>query len=753
LSGNGEQRDRADASSGQGLQVGDNNVQFNFFEKYTDLREAAQAQTVVVGDVPHEPAAFQPRAGLMESLGRKSGDRVSVVFAVTGIRGVGKTQVAAAYARWRIRDQWRLVAWVDATDEASVLAGLAQVAVAAGVGPAGEDAWVLAAGVRHWLEADGERRLVVFDNAVELDVLRQFLPAAGSAQVIVTSSRRAAEGLGRSVQVDVFSEGEALAFLSERTGLEDPAGARELAGELGFLPLGLAQAAALIAREHLSYETYLGRLRGLPVAGYLKRVDGDAYPYRLAEAIILSLRAVEDRDSSGVCRRLMGLVAVLAETGVPRRLLHLAAVAQALGGKPEEVGETEADAAAGVLADASLLGFTTDDSVVAHRLVMRVARERLAAAGELTAVLAGAVRTLVLLTGPVKEAWRDPGGIREVAVQVNALVTQATAYPYALPQPELWPRIMLFLRLRSLRLLNELGDNTGLAILAAEPLVADSERVLGADHDDTLSARAQVGHAYKAAGRVSEAVLLFERTLADCERLRGTDHPDTHTSRNDLALAYVDAGRRAEAISLLERTLADRERLLGTDHRDTIRARAQVGHAYRAAGRMAEAIALLERTLADSERLLGTDDLDTLGACGQVGIAYLDAGRMAEAIALLERTLADSERLLGTDHPSTLTSRGNLAFAYQDAGRMAEAIALLERTLADYERLLGTDHTDTLAYRACLAVVYGDAGRIAEAIALLERTLADCERVLGREHPTTNGLRGRLANWKADARR
>jgi hypothetical protein len=63
-------------------------------------------------------------------------------------------------------------------------------AVAAGVGTAGEDARVLAAGVRHWLEAHGERRLLVFDNAVDLDVLRPFLPAAGLAHVIVTSSGR-----------------------------------------------------------------------------------------------------------------------------------------------------------------------------------------------------------------------------------------------------------------------------------------------------------------------------------------------------------------------------------------------------------------------------------------------------------------------------------------------------------------------------------------------------------------------------------
>src|SRR5262249_42042070 len=147
---------------------------------------------------------------------------------------------------------------------------------------------------------------------------------AGAAQIVVTSTRQAAENLGRAVAVGVFTEMEALAFLAARTGLDDNAGALELATEMGRLPLGLAQAAAVIAQQRLRYVTYLERLRAIRLDTYVQRVEGDPYPHRVAEAIVLSLRAAEAADPSAAGRAIIDLLAILSEAGVSRTIFHAA---------------------------------------------------------------------------------------------------------------------------------------------------------------------------------------------------------------------------------------------------------------------------------------------------------------------------------------------------------------------------------------------------------------------------------------------
>lgn len=115
--------------------------------------------------------------------------------------------------------------------------------------------------------------------------------------------------------MDVFTKDEALAFLTERTGSADTQGAGLVADELGYLPLALAQAAAVIAAQRLDYATYLDRFRAMPVGELLRPVEAGQYPQGVAAAVLLSLDAVRAGADGAACQAVMDLLAVLSAAG------------------------------------------------------------------------------------------------------------------------------------------------------------------------------------------------------------------------------------------------------------------------------------------------------------------------------------------------------------------------------------------------------------------------------------------------------
>lgn len=629
----------------RGSYVGDSGIQINLFTGVNQARGP-----VVAGNVPQAAPAFQVREDLMAQL-RSAGPGISVVCTLTGMRGVGKTQLAAVYARECAAGGWRLVAWVNAEDPAELLADLAVVADRLGMTRADRSLEDVALEVCNRLEADGERCLIVFDNVTDLAKLRPYLPGLGASQAIVTTNDASLGSSHTPLAVDVFSEEESLTFLAQRTRMNDFDGAHRLANELGHLPLALAQAAAVMTSQHLNYQTYLDRLSTYPAQRYLPPARSDPYPRGTSETILLSLNALADFPHADLCRGIVDTLSLLSPSGVSREILYLGKSAGIWAADSAAVDE-----ALGRLAEVSLLVFSENASAVsAHRLVMRVAREHRVYDGTLPALGMQACNLLSAAALSFGEAWQRRAEARDLVQQVHVL--NEHLIPWVSTNGDSLTEALLSRRIWALQHLYDLGDSALQMIKIGEPLTAD------------------------------------------CTRLLGSDHPDTLMSRNYLALAYRAAGRPNEAMPLLEQNLADRIRVLGEDHRDTLRSLSNLAMAYRAARRVDEALPLLEKALVDRVRVLGDDDPDTLKARNNLAIAYRSAGRTNEAILLYERTLADRIRILGDDHPETLRSRRSLALALMDAGLIEEAISLFEQALAGRERVLGSEHPDTVLLR------------------------------------------------------
>jgi hypothetical protein len=520
---------------------------------------------VVVGDVPRQPPAFQTRDALLilpdDQMPRRQGH--SLTYAITGMRGVGKTQLAAAQARRCIEGKWRLVAWINADTTATILNGLAEAAAVMGVQP-GADEEASAKELRHLLETGGQRCLLVFDNAPDAAAVRPYLPAVGDACVLITSTSQSISSLGTSVAVGVFTEPEALSYLGERTTIDDDGQAAELAAEVGHLPLALAQAAAVIRAQHISYSTYLDRLRTFTAEEYLAPAGEDAYPLGAAAAIILALRAVQAADTSGLTVDLMRLLAVLSPAGVPRTILSAAGgrvmqrrwFLSVRRARPGAMAPA-VDAALGDLAGASLLTFSLDGALVtAHRLTMRVIRERCLHEGDLEKVGAAAIDLLATAINAAEPTWQHIEAAKGLTEQIEALAVNLR--PVLANSTGKLALELLELRGWALRCLTRLRDNPAQAISVGKALTVDLESALGADDMQTLTAINNLAGAYRSAGLVREGIPLFERAVDGLQRACGPDHPETLAALSNLGAAYRETEQLDKAIGVPVRPASDR---------------------------------------------------------------------------------------------------------------------------------------------------------------------------------------------------
>ncbi|GAA4049257.1 FxSxx-COOH system tetratricopeptide repeat protein [Nonomuraea soli] len=706
---------------------------------------------IVEGDIPRRPRAFQPRPELeqLRARMREEGEAViegaAIVDALTGTPGMGKSLLAASYAWDRQHAGWPLIVWINAQNTDQILTGLAGLARRLNLLGADDDTATAAAKARDWLAATDRPGLLVFDNATKVDDVAPWCPATGAVQILITSRNRAFHELFEPVDVGVFAPGQSVACLHQRTGQTTP-GADDVAHELGHLPLAIGQAGALIARRRMTYPAYLKALRDLPLSEYLPRA-GDGYPQGTAQAILLSIDQAEDTIPGA--RVLLELLAVLSESGVPRAILYGTT-------NPEDLdpGDTaELDQLLAELADTSLISFSDDGStVLMHRLTSRVLRERAqhtphTSFGDLSGMLTRATTLLYHFNRHIP----DGAATWAARAAVDMLVEQsATVHALAAKAGHLTDDL-LSLRACCGVYLHDVAD-LGRATLLLEQTLADRERVLGADHPDTLYSRSNLAYVYQSTGDLGRAIPLLEQTLTDLQRVLGPDHPDALSSRINLASAYESVGDLGRAIPMYEQTLADQQRVLGTDHPNTLTFRNNLAYAYQLAGDLRRAIPLHEQTLTERQRVLGADHPDTLYSRSNLALAYQAAGDLRRAVPLHEQTLADQQRVLGADHPDTLGSRNNLASAYEAAGDLGRAIPLYERTLADRERVLGADHPDTLNSRTNLAYAYESAGDLGRAIPLYEQSLADQQRVLGADHPNTLTSRNNLATAYQSAR-
>ncbi|MDH6463104.1 hypothetical protein M2302_003289 [Micromonospora sp. A200] len=710
-----------------GVIIGD--VTSEYHEHHHHPR-AVPVWPALVGQPPPLASAFQPRRGLREQIlaARRRGDDIVLTQpedgagsaaagtqVLAGGGGVGKSQLAAWFAHDAVEHGTDLLVWVPASSPDQVITTYARAAVRVGVpGADGTDPVADAGALLEWLHITDRTWLVVLDDITDPAHLTRWWPPHRSTGWTVATTRLQDATLTSSgrqkFDVDVYTEGESLAYLTDRLTnaqlahlLDGSAG--DLAAALGHLPLALSHATAYMINQEESCAAYLARYTRREQLAELMPADADpdAYGRPVTVTLLLALDAADTTTPAGLARPALALAALLDPNGHPDTLWTTTAVTDYLTthrthntGQP--VTPDQARKALRLLHRYSLLTHTPTNgprAVRIHALTARATRETTTTN---TATLAHAAADALLHLWPANDHTTPDltATLRTNTTTLADIAGDLLWHPHGHP------------------LLYQSGNSllrAGLPTPATtywHHMTEQAARLLGDEHPDTLTARANLAASYWQAGRTADAITIEEKVVADRERLLGDDHPDTLTARANLAASYWQAGRTADAITIEEKVLADRERLLGDDHPDTLTARANLASSYHQAGRTTDAITIKEKVVADSARLLGDDHPDTLTVRGNLAASYRQAGRTTEAITIGEKVLADRERRLGDEHPHTLTARANLAASYRQAGRTTDAINLLKTVVADRERLLGDEHPETVAAARALRAWQAD---------------------------------------------
>jgi len=412
----GRENSAFDLRGARGAQVGSHNRQVNtgaFIERQVNYLPSREPVTwpVRVGVVPPVADGYQDRADARLDLGAslRAGETAVLTQVLSGLGGIGKTQLAAHQAR-TLWDAGRvdLLVWITASGRGAILAGYGQAARKVDGGDPGEDAEAAAARFLAWLAGTDRPWLVVVDDLADPADLRGLWPLGEAGRVIVTTRRRDAALRGarrRMIEVGLFIPAESLAYL--RAKLDgDPARlqqAGELADDLGHLPLALAHAAAFILDRGLTCAQYRARFadRGRAMADHLPDTLPDDYPHAVAVTWSLSIERADQLQPVGLARPALRLASLLDPNSIPSVVFASEAARAHLeaarapdtagpepgladestgGGRAAEISADEALDALFTLQRLSLVtvaGSGSSRIVRVHALVQRVVREHL----------------------------------------------------------------------------------------------------------------------------------------------------------------------------------------------------------------------------------------------------------------------------------------------------------------------------------------------------------------------------------------
>lgn len=301
--------------------------------------ETEEAHPRILWNVPyrHNPF-FTGREHVLERLRTtlvSKGQHSAQPQAISGLGGIGKTQLATEYA-YQYRKDYETVLWAKADSQENLISDLTSIAQLLNLpfkdpeDPKDERPDAVTA-VKGWLAAN-TGWLLIFDNANDLTMAQNFLPTHGSGHILFTTQAQATGAVAQHFGLEALEpeEGALLLlrrakFIQEDAPAEDArddhyAQAMEISREMSGLPLALDQAGAFIEETSSTLTQYLRLYR--EEGARLRAERGDysvEHPESVAVTFSLSFENVQ--AANPVAADLLRICAFLDPNAIPEEIL------------------------------------------------------------------------------------------------------------------------------------------------------------------------------------------------------------------------------------------------------------------------------------------------------------------------------------------------------------------------------------------------------------------------------------------------
>ncbi|AYL39276.1 MULTISPECIES: FxSxx-COOH system tetratricopeptide repeat protein [Streptomyces] len=703
------------------------------------MQSTTTAPPAIMVNVPLRNTSFVGRQALLGAVEAQleAQDTAAVLpHALHGLGGVGKSQLALEYIYTHQR-RYKVICWIPAERESLILAALAGLATRLGVAQPGQEGTANTS-VQAVLDAlrAGEPYddwLLVFDNAEDIDVVRQYFPTSGPGKVIVTSRNRSWERVATPLPVSVFEREESVELLQKRSADLSAEDADRLAEALGDLPLAVEQAGAWRAVTGMLVDDYLALLaeRSPEILDLDPAPD---YPVSVAAAWDISLERIKENNPGA--RQLLDICASMAPEPIPRSMLR--------GGRGISI-TPEVD---------PLLR----ESIKLNRAVRDLNQFSLVKTDPRTDTL-----QMHRLLQTVLLAKLDPDERKRMRDAAHQLLSGAKPGHYASSRE--WPAYQALLPhiltsravTSSDTYVRELvsdtvlflyywGNHEGAADLARQ---AWSSWLAESGEEDIHVIRITKTFAFvlRQIGQIGEAIPLTEKALEVSRRINA-DPEDLIDSLCEMSDARRYQGRFAEARDLGREATELARGMFGGEDPITLRATHSWGVDLRLCGQFAEALPMDRENARQREHMFGPNNSLTLNTLNGLSIDMRESGDYPGAREYQRDVYSRARDAMGEQHPLTLRVARNLAVCLRRDGALDEALKLSEETLARFVARYGPVHPDSLSTAINLAVdrrLAGGSQNLDKSRELGEETARRYASLFGEDHAYTLLTKANLA--------